>query len=209
MYSNIQGFTKKKENLIYIMDEVDCDICLLAETMTRAVKISGCRCITPIKSTGQNVCIILRNKLVDKDIIKMYEPNDTINMIGIRIELLGSGIRIFTAHLKQQSACTRDDITLQFEEIRKQFRDAVVNNEAMIMIFDANAHVGKEAIEGCNDGQDWGGKELLKMIKEENLVLLNSLDMCNGVITRVDPRNGKGTSIDLAICNQFLASNMR
>ena len=88
MYSNIQGFTKKKKSLLYIMDELDCDICLLAETLTRTIKMKGCRCITPNKSVGQNVCIIVRNKLVDKDIIKMYEPNDAVNMIGIRIELL-------------------------------------------------------------------------------------------------------------------------
>ena len=44
MYSNIQGFTKKKENLIHIMEELDCDVCLLAETMTKLVKIRNCRC---------------------------------------------------------------------------------------------------------------------------------------------------------------------
>ena len=61
---------------------------------------------------------------MDKKTIKMYEPNDIVNMIGIRIELLKSGIRLYTAHLKQQSVCTREDISLQFEEIRKQFQDA-------------------------------------------------------------------------------------
>ena len=204
MYSNIQGFTKKKESLEYIMDEVDCDICLLAETMTRTIRMKGCRCITSNKSVGQNVCIIVRNKLIDKDIIKMYEPNDTINMIGIRVELLGSGLRVYTAHLKQQSVSTRDEIALQFEEIRKQFHDAMISNEAMIMIFDANVHLGKDVIKGCVDDQDWGGAVLLKMIEDENLILLNSIELCEGVITRVDPRNGTGTSIDVAICNQFL-----
>ena len=58
MYSNIQGFTKKKESLSFIMDELNCDICLLAETMTRTVNVKGCRCIPPNKSFGQNVCIM-------------------------------------------------------------------------------------------------------------------------------------------------------
>ena len=208
IYSNIQGFTKKKESLIHIMEELDCDVCLLAETLTRDVKLKGCRCITPNKSVGQNVCIVVRNKLMDKDIIKMYEPNEVINMIGIRIELLGSGVRIYTAHLKQQSVCKRDEIALQFEEIKKQFRDAIKSNEGMIMIFDANAHVGKNVIKGCVENQDWSGKVLMKMIEDENLVLLNTLDLCEGVITRVDPRDGKGTTIDLALCNQFLASKI-
>ena len=208
IYSNIQGFTKKKESLIHIMEELDCDVCLLAETLLRDVKIKGCRCFTPNKSVGQNVCIVVRNKLIDKNIIKMYEPNEVINLIGIRIDLLGSGVRIYTAHLKQQSACSRDEIALQFEEIRKQFRDAIKSNEGMIMIFDANVHVGKEVIKGCMENQDCSGKVLMKMIKDENLVLLNALDLCDGVITRVDPRDGKGTTIDLAVCNQVLAAKI-
>ena len=207
IYSNIQGYTKKKESLSYIMDELDCDICLLAETMTRNVKLKGCRCITPNKSVGQNVCIIVRNRLVDNDIIKMYEPNDDVNLIGIRIELMGSSIRIYTAHLKQQSAASRDEIALQFEEIRKQFNDATRSNEPMMLIFDANAHIG-DAIHGCTDDQDWGGQKLLKMIDDENLLLLNSLSLCEGVVTRIDPRKSKRTTIDFALCNQYFASKI-
>ena len=38
MYSNIQGITKKRDSLINIMDELKCDVCLLAETMTMSSK---------------------------------------------------------------------------------------------------------------------------------------------------------------------------
>ena len=80
MYSNIQGITKKKESLIDIMEEADCDICLLAETMTNKIKIPGCRCVTSRKSIGQNVSIILRKEIMNERIIKLYEPNDIANM---------------------------------------------------------------------------------------------------------------------------------
>ena len=40
VYSNIQGVTKKKESLTHIMEELECDVCLLAETMTRTVKLN-------------------------------------------------------------------------------------------------------------------------------------------------------------------------
>ena len=202
MYSNIQGITRKKESLMYIMEELKVDICLLAETLTKNVQLSGCRCFTPIKSVGQNVCIVISNKLVDNEIVKLHEPNEVVNLIGIRIEMLNTCIRVYTAHLKQQSVSSRVEITEQFEEIRRQFRDAMKSNECMLIIFDANVHVG-DVIKGCADKQDWGGKEIMKLVNDENLTLLNSLDLCSGVITRVDPRNGKGSSIDLAICNQF------
>ena len=65
VYSNIQGVTKKKESLLHIMNELQCVICLLAETLTKYLDLKGCRCITPIKSVGQNVIIVLRNKLFE------------------------------------------------------------------------------------------------------------------------------------------------
>ena len=54
--------------------------------MIRTVKIIGCKCITASRSVGQNVFIVVRNKFVNNDIVKLYEPNDNVNKIGIRIE---------------------------------------------------------------------------------------------------------------------------
>ena len=52
----------------------------------------------------------------------------------------------------------------------------------MVMIFDANVHVGAEGINECAEGinkcgdiQDWGGKVLLSMVSEEGLTLVNNL----------------------------------
>ena len=41
LYSNIQGFTGKKNSIQDIMRVVDCDVCLLTETMTTNIKING------------------------------------------------------------------------------------------------------------------------------------------------------------------------
>ena len=60
----------------------------------------------------------------------------------------------------------------------------------MMIILDANVHVGNAGINECEDEQDWGGKLLLSMIESEGLTLVNNLGLCNGVVTRVDPRNG-------------------
>ena len=75
MYSNIQGVKKKKDSLMHIMEELDCSICLLAETMTCRMKLEGYKCITSQKSIGQNVGIGVRNSIVNKKLVKLYEPN--------------------------------------------------------------------------------------------------------------------------------------
>ena len=141
--------------------------------------------------------------MINNKVIKLYEPNDVANMIGIRIELMNTGISVYTAHLKQQSTNSREDIMGQFEEVRKHFKFANSCQEGIIMVFDANVHVGSE-IKDCTDHQDWGGKLLLDIIKEENLVLVNGTELCTGIITRIDPRNGNWSSIDLVICNRYI-----
>ena len=136
--------------------------------------------------------------------MKLYEPNETVNMMGLRIEINQVGIRLYTAHLKQQSTNTREEIQSQFDEIRCQFKSANNAREPMLFAFDANVHVGKDGIRNCKDSQDWGGKLLLSMIHDEGLTLVNNEETCKGVVTRVDPRNGNGSTIDLVIYNTYM-----
>ena len=201
MYANVQGVRGKKTSLKYVMNQVDADIVMLAETMTRKVSIDGCQCIIPSTSIGQNVAILLANSCQNCEKMKLYDPNETINMLGTRIVVNGVGMRLYTAHLKQQSTTSRDDIRSQFDEIRNQFKSANTGMEPMLLACDANVHVGMQGITKCNDDQDWGGKIFMEMIDNDGLILLNNMDLCNGVVTRVDPRDGSESTIDLVICN--------
>ena len=156
IYSNIQGVTKKKSSLCEILESTNADICMLAETMTCVIKMNNCVCITSNKSIGQNVAIIKRNKTRNIKTIKIYEPNETVNMMGIKLQILNNNIRLYTAHFKQESTNSRDEIANQFYELEEQFRSANLCNEAMLVIFDSNVHVGDE-IKNCKDKKDWGG----------------------------------------------------
>ena len=79
-YSNIQGFVGKKSSIQDIIQTVDCDVCLLAETMTTNVKLEGMKCITAKKSVGQNVAMILRGSVAGLIPMKLYEapPGDGV-----------------------------------------------------------------------------------------------------------------------------------
>ena len=83
-----------------------------------------------------------------------------------------------------------------------------MGRESMLIIFDANVHVGSEGVSKCEDKQDVGGRMLLSLVKEEGLTNINDLEICNGIVTRVDPRNGTRSTIDLAICNTFMADKI-
>ena len=76
------------------------------------------------------------------------------------------------------------------------------------MVCDANMHVGGEGIPGCDHKQDWGGSKVLEMIDSEGLYLVNREEICTGVVTRVDPRNGTESTLDLAICNEQMMGDI-
>ena len=171
MYANIQGVRGKLTSLQHVMSTTGADIVLLSETMKKNVSIDGCQYINPKVSVGQNVNNV-NNSVCKK--MKLYEPNESLNMMGIRIQINNIGIRLYTAHMKQQSTTSREDIKIQFDEIKNQFRSANFGHEPMLLICDYNVHVGGIEIDGCKDAQDWGGKELMAMVKEEGLILVNS-----------------------------------
>ena len=177
--------------------------------MVRKMELKGCESICPKKSVGQNVAVLLTGNVCSYQKMKLYEPNDTINMLGVRFEVGNNGIRLYTAHLKQQSTHTKDEISSQFDEIRNQFRSASIGREGMMILFDANVHVGCEGIDRCKDVQDNGGEILMNLVREEGLTIVNNLDLCDGVVTRVDPRNGTTSSIDLVICNAFMVEKVK
>ena len=103
------------------MNALDANVVLLAETLTRKIALKDCKCICPKESVGQNVNVILSGKVTSYERMKLYDPNDVINMIGVRIEVRGIGVRFYTAHLKQQSKTPREEIAKQFDEMRTQF----------------------------------------------------------------------------------------
>ena len=47
----------------------------------------------------------------------------------------------------------------------------------MIIIFDANVHVGSQGVSKCNDVQDVGGRMLLSLVKDEGLTIINDLNL--------------------------------
>ena len=111
MYSNVQGYTGKKDSILEIAEALGCDMCLLTETMTTNVTMAGAKCITSKKSVGQNVAVILKGKLSGCVPMRLYEPNDTINMLGIRVEVAKNKFRrFFTAHMKQLSKNSKEII---------------------------------------------------------------------------------------------------
>ena len=63
-------------------------------------------------------------------------------------------------------------------------KDAKFTNKLICIQTDANAKLGNEIIPGDPKTQSKNGEKLLSVIEENELIVVNSLDICSGTITR-------------------------
>ena len=85
--------------------------------------------------------------------------------------------------------------------MEKQAQDAAQNDEGVMIVGDFNCRVGG-VIKGNQEKVSKGGKKLLKLVEKENLVVANSLDLCEGTWTREE---GNSRSVlDYILLNEEL-----
>ena len=72
-----------------------------------------------------------------------------------------------------------------------QIERAHLNRDNVILVGDFNAKLGSEIIAGDPHPMSSSGKLLYEFYTKYNLHLLNSSDVCTGVLTRIQHCNGK------------------
>ena len=72
-----------------------------------------------------------------------------------------------------------------------------------MLIGDVNAKLGKDIIKGDIQDKSTNGEHLMSITEKYNLTVVNSLDICRGLFTRV---NNKST-MEKSILNYVLVSN--
>ena len=77
-----------------------------------------------------------------------------------------------------------------------EIMDAYENNCMVVIEMDANAKVGMKYIVGDPHETSPNGRLLLEMVKRQNLIIVNAMDICKGLITKERiTKNGKEISV--------------
>ena len=83
-----------------------------------------------------------------------------------------------------QECDNRINVNSFWQEIEIAIESAKEENCFVILQMDANAKLGKHIIPGDPNEMSENGKILNELVKRQNLTVLNSLELCQGVITR-------------------------
>ena len=116
--------------------------------------------------------------------VLIRQGNDEVECLSIEVTTLTTRIRCVTGYGPQESDCvTRKEKFWDF--LDKEVHSAKHDNVGIIIEIDSNAWAGNEVIPNDPNSQNTNGKLLERFLKRnKNMVLVNSLPICEGLITR-------------------------
>ena len=94
--------------------------------------------------------------------------------------------RIGVIYTPQEKVTPTSELKLMYEDIREQTKIGKEEKQKILIIGDFNAKIG-EATEGNKTQVTKEGRQLLKLVNKENMIILNTVkEKCKGVWTRAN-----------------------
>ena len=112
------------------------------------------------------------------------EGDDDTEAVSVKVFFNELSVRIVTAYGPQENAIKeRKDKFWEFLE--KEVNDAELEGEGLIIQMDGNLHAGKNVVRNDPNCQNQNGKLFCQFLaRNSNLIVVNTLEICDGVITR-------------------------
>ena len=127
----------------------------------------------------------VKNKYAS-DTLKVSEGN-RVEFLVTRLGQFSPAINVINWYGSQESRESVKDIQEQWDEIMKEIISIETKEEELILMSDANRHLGNY-VKGNHPKTTFGGKLILDLLKSEEYVLVNATDLVvNGPFTHYSP----------------------
>ena len=114
------------------------------------------------------------------------EGENESEILSVEITVQNLKIRCIVAYGPQESGPTLDDKIQFWMQLDAEVAAADCNDTGLILQMDANVWAGPQLIPGDPNIQNGNGKLFEEfLMRNSNLTLVNSLDLCEGLITRI------------------------
>ena len=198
---NANGVSSKLPSLDYIIVTLNPEVMCIQETKLRKIgKIKGENTknyvifeLTRKKSRGGGLATLVKP---DLDPVFISEGDDQVELLVVQIRIKDLHVRVINAYGPQECD-SQERKALFWARLHSEVVEAVEANCAVFIQMDGNLHCGKEIIKGDPNPINANGR-LLRAFLDNNpyISLINSLDRCQGKVTR---RRRKGTKIEESI----------
>ena len=207
--TNCNGILNKKDSLNAAIDEFNPSVVTLQETKSRKfgnLKLKGYQIFEKLRNGGNGGGILTAADENMNPVLISTGKEDDSELLTIQVEVGSHNIRIINGYGPQEDECSKDDIYKFWQEIEGETLNAKDNNCLVIVQMDANAKIGKENLKDDPNTETPNGRILLDMCERQNLTILNTLDLCRGVITRerITVNNIERSIIDyIIVCEEM------
>ncbi len=186
-YQNMRGLKSKFESLLDKIDEVSPTIICLTETHlleTEALAIKGYKIFRNDRDNkGGGILVAVREEI--KHICTVVEKGKEIGeTLWIVINNNQINIRMGVIYAPQESRTPKEDYKIMYSKLEHQLQQAKERQQKLLLMGDFNCKIG-DAIKNNRPDITKAGR-LRKMTTKHKITIVNSLDICEGLWTRVE-----------------------
>ena len=142
---------------------------------------------------------------VHRNLSPVSVSDDKENILVVQVKIGTKDVRLINAYGPQDSS--NEDSTMEFfNDLETEVMRSKLSGAMVCVELDANSKLGSEVIPGDPNEKSENGKKLHKFILENDLIVVNSEELCTGTITRYRKTiNSEEKSVldYFIVCRQF------
>ena len=184
--SNANGIQAKKESLLKNINVFQPTVITLQETKLRRLgtfKLPGYQVFEKVRSGFGGGLLTAVNENLFPVLISTGKCDDS-EILVVQVKTANHNIRILNAYGPQEDNYKKEKTQEFWQEIEQEVVSGIEDGCLLILQMDANAKLGREIIKNDPHDISENGKLLLDILERQNLTVVNSLDVCDGTITR-------------------------
>ena len=186
---NAAGIRCKLKSFNQIMESLKPQIWMVEETKLKPNEIIKCEA-----SNNFNIYYLSRQDSqggglalgVQKDIEStlVTEGNDETEVLSVQVVVGKIPVRIVLGYGPQENAPI-DKKNRFWEAIEKEVSQAEIEGHGVLLQMDGNLHAGSALVKGDPNPQNRNGKLFMEFLeRNKSLTVVNTLNLCQGIITR-------------------------
>ena len=186
--TNANALFSKRESLLNLLETVKPSAILIQESKMQTkgkMKLPGYQIFERLqeKQNGGGLFSAISEELYP---VLVFFGTGEIEILTIQITISGNKVRLINAYGPQEPVEGFSSDSLSFwSQLESEVMSALDNNCLVFIEMDANAKIGDIIIkDNLQPSISNNGRLLLNMTERHNLVIVNSLEICQGKITR-------------------------
>ena len=186
MGSNANGIQAKKSSLKENINFFQPSAITLQETKLRrtgTLKLTGYQIFEKVRSGYGGGLLTAVNENLSPVLISTGKCEES-EILVVQCKAQNYDIRIINAYGPQEDLFNKEKIYSFWQELEQEVVTAIEDECLVVIELDANAKLGSEHNEDDPHNVTENGKLLLDIAQRQNLSIVNTMDVCEGVITR-------------------------